>query len=67
MILHAVRWKEQENSGFTRTEFLSLDEAVTKAKKLIEEGKLEVNVRLVDPKTDKFVGDVVYNEDNEKQ
>ncbi|MFB1100879.1 hypothetical protein [Terribacillus sp. JSM ZJ617] len=58
MILHAVRWKEAEDKSFIRSEFVVPEEAIAKAKELKEAGKHDVNIKLVDTRTDKFVGNL---------
>lgn len=60
MILFGVRWEEKENDGFTRSEFVKADEAIEKAKELKNEGKFNINIKLVDTKTGEFKGNLSF-------
>ena len=60
MILYGVRWEEKENGGFTRSEFIKPEEAISKAKELKTEGKFNVNIKLVDSRTSEFKGDLSF-------
>jgi hypothetical protein len=60
MILYGVRWEEVENNGFTRSEFVKPEEAISKAKELKAEGKFNVNIKLVDSKTSEFKGELSF-------
>lgn len=58
MILYAVRWQENEDAGFTRSEFIKPQEAMEAAKEFQKQKKLNVNIKLVDTKNDKFIGEI---------
>lgn len=60
MILHGVRWRNEGNEGFMRSEFRSAEEAIEAAKKLDAEGEGDVNIKLVDTVTGKFVGELHF-------
>jgi hypothetical protein len=61
MILFGVRWEEEENSGFTRSEFVKPEEAIAKARDLVHDGKFNINIKLVDTKDGKFKGDLHFD------
>jgi hypothetical protein len=60
MILFGVRWEEEKDSGFTRSEFIKEDEAIAKARDLVHDGKFNVNIKLVDTKDGQFKGDLQF-------
>lgn len=65
MILYGVRWQDEEGKGFMRSEFTKAEQAISKAKALETEGKFNVNIKMVDSKNDKFVGDLTFKEIDE--
>lgn len=60
MILYGVRWQEKDGKGFMRSEFPKAEQAIAKAKELESQGKLNVNIQLVDTVSDKFVGNLDF-------
>ena len=60
MILHAVRWQNDNGKGYMRSEFPKAEQAIAKAKELDNEGKVDVNIKLIDTSTDKFVGSLDF-------
>lgn len=65
MILYGVRWQEEENKGFMRSEFPKPEQAIAKAKELDSEGKLNVNIKLIDISADKFVGELHFKDEED--